>query len=67
MQYIEQWIGLPQALYPKSKHNIYSGFFYNDQCPYIVAEFQKNTFSRSKSYGRNCGSAAIRLLTVLQR
>lgn len=41
MQHIEQWIGLPQDLYPECRSNIYSGFAYNDKQQYIVAEFQK--------------------------
>lgn len=48
MQHIEQWIGLPSTLYPESKHDIYSGFFYNENRQYIVAEFQKQYIFPSK-------------------
>lgn len=42
MQHVEQWIGLPFKLYPESQSNIYSGFDFNDESHYVVAEFQKD-------------------------
>ncbi len=65
MQHIEQWIGLPSALYPECGGNVYSGFAYTDKSPYAVAEFQKEyVFSAEiiRAELRFCGDASFQLL-----